>query len=206
MAAKKAKKPKKAKPLSHKQKAFVREYLIDFNATAAYKRAGYKCKSDEAAKSASSRMLTNVNVQAEIQAGVKKHADASGLTVDRIWEEWRRIGLADIGDIIDFTGTNPRLKPANEISEDARRAIASVKVKRYVEGHGDEAKTVEIMDFKLWDKPGTLRDAAKARELFKERLEVSGEIEIANIQVITTKARDERVLPDDSQRKGSGEA
>ena len=57
---------------------------------------------------------------------------------------------------------------------DARRAIASVKVKRYMEGHGDNAREVEVTEFKLWGKLESLRDAAKALEMFKDRLEVSG--------------------------------
>jgi phage terminase small subunit len=44
------------KALSPKQKRFVDEYLIDTNATAAYKRAGYKCQG-RAAENAASRML-----------------------------------------------------------------------------------------------------------------------------------------------------
>ncbi len=158
--------------LTERQKAFVREYLVDMNATAAYKRAGYRATGNAAEVNAS-RLLRNAQVQTAIREGIAKHADAAGLTVERIWDEWRRIALADIGDIIDFSGEQPKLRPANKITEDARRAIASVKVKRSVEGKGDDAQKIEIMEFKLWDKPGVLRDAAKARELFKEKVEVS---------------------------------
>lgn len=49
--------------LTDKQRIFASEYLIDFNATRAYKKAYPNVKKDETAKSAASRLLTNVNVK-----------------------------------------------------------------------------------------------------------------------------------------------
>src|SRR5262245_51992495 len=54
----------RAQPTARQQR-FVAEYLIDLNATAAYKRAGYKCRG-KAAESASARMLGNVRVRQAI--------------------------------------------------------------------------------------------------------------------------------------------
>jgi hypothetical protein len=55
--------------LNSKQQRFVQEYLIDLNATAAYKRAGYKCSSDAAAQAHASRLLGNAEVQAITNLG-----------------------------------------------------------------------------------------------------------------------------------------
>ena len=49
--------------LTDKQRIFASEYLIDFNATRAYKKAYPNVKRDETAKSSGSRLLTNVNVK-----------------------------------------------------------------------------------------------------------------------------------------------
>ena len=49
--------------MTEKQKIFADEYLIDLNATRAYRVAYPAVKKDETAKSAGSRMLTNVNVK-----------------------------------------------------------------------------------------------------------------------------------------------
>ena len=49
--------------MTEKQKIFCEEYLIDLNATRAYKAVYKNVKSDEVAKSAASRLLTNVNVK-----------------------------------------------------------------------------------------------------------------------------------------------
>lgn len=53
--------------LTDKQEAFVREYMIDLNATQAYIRAGYNVKSPDVAKANASRLLTNANVLARIE-------------------------------------------------------------------------------------------------------------------------------------------
>ncbi len=44
--------------LTAKQKTFVNEYLVDLNATAAYKRAGYTVRGN-AAEANASRLLRN---------------------------------------------------------------------------------------------------------------------------------------------------
>ena len=49
--------------MTEKQKRFCDEYLSDLNATRAYKAVYKSVKSDEVAKAAASRLLTNVNVK-----------------------------------------------------------------------------------------------------------------------------------------------
>ena len=76
------------KPLTPKQAAFVREYLVDLNATQAAIRAGY---SKRTAKSQGQRLLTNVDVQRAIQSAITKRAEVVDITAEkvlvRLWEE-----------------------------------------------------------------------------------------------------------------------
>jgi phage terminase small subunit len=51
--------------LSGRRQRFVEEYLIDGNATAAYRRAGYTASGESARRNAS-RLLTNADVQAAL--------------------------------------------------------------------------------------------------------------------------------------------
>ena len=53
--------------MTEKQKIFADEYLIDLNATRAYKVAYPRVKKDETAAQAGSRMLRNVKVAAYIE-------------------------------------------------------------------------------------------------------------------------------------------
>lgn len=75
--------------LNPKQKRFVAEYLIDSNATQAAIRAGY---SKATAKQIGSRLLTNVDVRAELQ---KKQAKINGrleITAESLIRDVKEIG------------------------------------------------------------------------------------------------------------------
>lgn len=58
--------------MTRNQKKFADEYIIDCNATRAYKAAYPHVKSDEVAKAAASRLLTNVNLKAYIDEQLEK--------------------------------------------------------------------------------------------------------------------------------------
>jgi len=160
-----------------KQQRFIDEYAIDQNQTQAYRRAGYKVQSERAAEAASSRLYAKPHIRAACDERIQALAKKTRLTAEEAWEESRCIAKSDIGDVIDFTGAQPKLKPANQIPESARRAIKSVKVKRYVEGAGDSAREVEVMEFTFWDKPNQLNTTLKAHGELKENLHLSGKIE-----------------------------
>ena len=103
--------------MTEKQKRFCDEYLIDCNATRAYKAVYQNVKSDETAKSAASRLLTNVNV--------KKYID------DRM-EELHNEKTADAQEVIEYLTSVLRGE--------------SIAQEIVVEGTGDgcsEARTME---------------------------------------------------------------
>ena len=166
-------------PLTDKQQVFIDLYVIpgpdgSLNATQAYRRAYPNCKSDTAAQAASSRLLLNVMVREAVDKRLAEFAEETGLTAKRAWRESRYIAMSDIGDVIDFTGEEPRLKPANQIPESAAGRSRSVKVKRYLEGTGEEAREVQVLEFTFWDKPGELHTRLKSLGELKERIEVTG--------------------------------
>lgn len=65
--------------LTPKQERFVREYLVDLNATQAAIRAGY---SKATAKQQGSRLLTHADVGASIEQGQRTLAARTQVTVD----------------------------------------------------------------------------------------------------------------------------
>lgn len=72
------------KKLSPKQALFVQEYLIDLNASAAARRAGYK---PDWIKYNATKILTNTNVQAAIQTAINKRAQRTEITQDYVLKE-----------------------------------------------------------------------------------------------------------------------
>ena len=67
------------RPLTPKQAAFVREYLVDLNATQAAIRAGYSAKT---ARASGPRMLTFVAVKAAVSSALVKQAAKSELSAE----------------------------------------------------------------------------------------------------------------------------
>lgn len=76
--------------LTDKQINFVNEYMKDMNGTAAYLRAGYQC-TDEAARRAASRLLTNVDVMSEIGQRTDKMQEESGMSVQWVLNKYKKI-------------------------------------------------------------------------------------------------------------------
>jgi len=67
---------------------FVQEFLIDGNAAAAARRAGYSVR---CAKAVGSRLLTYVDIQAAIRAGQHAAADRLELDRQRVLDELRGV-------------------------------------------------------------------------------------------------------------------
>lgn len=78
--------------LNKKQAAFVREYLIDQNATQAAIRAGY---SPNTAYSSGQRLTKHVDVKAAIDKGRLRLAEKADIKAQDVIDELRRIALYD---------------------------------------------------------------------------------------------------------------
>jgi phage terminase small subunit len=73
-------------PLNPRQQQFVAGYLARLPASEAYRRAGYTCRSQQAAEAAASRLLRNVKVAEAIEAGrqrAERAADVKAADVIR---------------------------------------------------------------------------------------------------------------------------
>ena len=68
--------------MTEKQKIFADEYLIDLNATRAYKVAYPRVKNDEVAAAAAARLLRNVKVAAYISERMQERQKRTEVTQD----------------------------------------------------------------------------------------------------------------------------
>jgi phage terminase small subunit len=160
--------------MNAKQQRFVDEYLIDLNATQAATRAGYSAKT---AHAQGHDLLKVPEVATAVAEGCRRRLLDAGVQADAVLRECAALAFSDIGDILDFSGPDARLRPANEIPPHARRCISSIKVKRYVEskGRGDDPdEVVEVTEFKLWSKDAAQERLGKYLKLFVERMEHTG--------------------------------
>jgi phage terminase small subunit len=104
--------------LNPKQLAFVAGYLKSGNATQAYIDAGYSAKG---AQQASSRLLSNVVVAAEVARGKMEYSRLAGLTLVDILEEEKRIAFSDIAQAFD--PITSQLLPIHQIPIGTRAAL-----------------------------------------------------------------------------------
>lgn len=80
--------------LSPTQQAFCREYLVDLNATQAYRRAN-PTQAPESANANAYRLMVNDGVRAEIQRLMDERAVITGFAADRVLFKWIEQALAD---------------------------------------------------------------------------------------------------------------
>lgn len=147
---------KEKQPFTPKQKMFVKEYLIDLNATQAAIRAGYSKKT---ASEQSSRLLGNVKISEAIKSAIEKRSERTELTMDRVLLEYKRLALLDIRKAFDADG---ELKPIHELDDDTAAAIAGIESEDQYEGVGTDRKKVGVLrKLKLADKRGALQDVMR---------------------------------------------
>ena len=136
-----AKRPSK---LSEKQKRFAQEYLIDLNATAAAKRAGYSPKT---ASEQGARLLANVNVQDEIQKAIKKRQSRVEISQDRILQELAAIAFSKGTDYADIVSGVVVPHDTDSLTEAQKAAVISIKqTKEGLEIKlGSKLKAIELL-------------------------------------------------------------
>ena len=87
--------------MTPKQKRFVEEYLVDLNAAAAYRRAGYLATGNSAEVNAS-RLLRNAQVKSAIATARDRQSQKLQISSDRAIAEAWNILLADPRDLVAY--------------------------------------------------------------------------------------------------------
>jgi phage terminase small subunit len=164
--------------LTNAQKRFCDEYLIDLNATRAYKVAYPKCKEDETANAASSRMLRNVKVQEYISEKQKEIEKRTEVTQDMVIKELAKIAFLDIRKLYTENG---QLKNVADIDSDTAGAISSLETLEEYEGYGDDREKIgDTQKVKLLDKTKALELLGKHLGMFKEKVTIDGNVNTNN--------------------------
>lgn len=131
--------------LTDKQKRFVAEYLVDLNATAAAKRAGY---SEKTAYSMGQRLLKHVEIRALIQKRREKLQSELEITQEAVLQELAAVAFANGTDFAQITRTGMvRLTPTEALPEHKRKAVASIKEGQYgteIKMH-DKVRALELL-------------------------------------------------------------
>ncbi len=151
---------KKVLKLTRKQELFVAEYLVDLNATAAAKRAGYSEKSAAGIGKENCLKPYIAKALAEQQRARLAKVD---LTSERVLEEIRRVCFANICDFLDDSGA-PKLLSA--MSEEQKASVLSLEVVIKNAAAGD-GHTDRVFKIRLFDKLKALELAARHLRLLE---------------------------------------
>lgn len=160
--------------MTDKQKAFVEEYLIDLNATRAYKVVYKSVKSDDVAAKAASRVLKNVEVKNYLGQRMEERSKATRITQESTIRGINNIAEANITDVVTLVrepngAYKMQIEDFEKLPRNIKAAIQSIKQNR--DG------SIEI---KMHDKMKALELQAKHQGLFNEKVDVVAEIKVNN--------------------------
>lgn len=169
--------------LTQKQKIFADEYLIDLNATRAYKVAYPSVKKDETASSASSRMLRNVKVAKYIEKRMEERSKRTEITQDNVLKELATIAFANVTDFVSIENGVVTVKDTKDIPKELLPAISSIKDGKY---------GIEVS---FCSKERSLELLGRHLGMLNDKLEVSGVVNNPMAELTTEELK--KLIEDD---------
>lgn len=139
---------------------FVKEYLVDLNATQAATRAGYSAKT---AHSQGERLLRNVEVSAALQAAMDSRSEKTEITAERVLKELGKVAFGDQRAVMSWGPDGVKLRPSNALTDDEAAMVSEVSETETLNGGSlklkthDKIKALELIGKHL----GMFKDGAK---------------------------------------------
>lgn len=155
-------------PMTEKQKRFADEYLIDLNATRAYRAAYPSVKKTETAASAAARMLRNVKVAEYIAERMEERQKRTEITQDMVLQELAAIAFARATDYVSVRDGMVQVKDTDQLSDPQIAAIAGIK------------ETQNGIEVKLGSKEKTLELLGRHLGMWNDKINVAGQVEAKN--------------------------
>ena len=184
-----------------KHEAVARALIADPKSVGwrAYKSVYPKC-SRHAAETGYTRLSKNAAFAARLDELKAVTAEGAVATKREVLEELTRIGLANMAD---YVGKDDITLPVQRLTRGQAAAIQEYTVEQYVEGNGDNAKTVKRIKIKLANKRDALVDLGRHHKLFTDKREMSvkdqveGRITVEFVQPPKRKVDKAKTQPDE---------
>lgn len=160
--------PSRMKPLKHRHRRFVQEFLKDGNASAAYLRAGYKSRSPHVH---GARLVASGRIKAEIERIARQRLEKADITGEEVLRITSQMARADARDLVTWDGNGGvRLTASHEISDETAMAISEVTI--------DPDGRVRV---KLADRAPALNLLAKVLGMVNRKLEITGKVTLEQL-------------------------
>jgi len=111
--------------MTPKQKAFIRAYLVDPNATKAALEAGYSPKT---AASQGQRLLKNVEIQTVIDKALAKLAEGQEVRAAEVIRETKAIAMSNMADFISVDDEGTPFLDVAKVNRTLGGAVKSLEV------------------------------------------------------------------------------
>lgn len=145
---------------------FIEEYLIDLNATRAYKVCHPDC-TYATCRTEGGRLLARPDIKAEVIASQAARRKRTSVSADKVVRELGRIAFADVADLFDSEGN---MLGVREIPLETRRAIQSLTVKQLTSGRGRNKRLngTAVVKIRFEPKSSALEKLCKHLGLIQE--------------------------------------
>ena len=155
---------------SPRKNKFIAEYLVDLNAQAAARRAGYTPLKDGTCHHGSD-LLKEPYIAQCVKEALDRRQTRVEVKQDDVLREAMRLGYSDLRKAFNRDGT---MKPVHEWPDDVASFISSVKISE-IYGRGKGRPVIgQLKEIKLWSKVSALELLAKHLGILIEKHEIHG--------------------------------
>lgn len=153
--------------ITNKQSVFIDEYLVDLNATQAALRAGYSPKT---ARQIGSRLLSNVDIRAEIKLRLDERAMPAQEVLKRLSEHAR----GDLGEFLDIESMSFMVALAEAKEKGITHLIKKVKERTVMTSNKDGEETeTHTFELELYDAQAALVHLGRYHKLFTDNTDIT---------------------------------
>jgi len=155
--------------LTNKQRAFIEEYLLDFNATRAAKAVGY---SEKTAYSIGSENLKKPELRDEIARRLAERRMSADEALDRLTDHAR----GDMGDFLDISGVGFQLDLQAAKDKRLTKLIRKIKQKTTIFSGKSEEEDREVheVEIELYDAQAAIDKILKVNGKYVDKHEITG--------------------------------
>ena len=172
-------------PLTKKEEQWINEFMIDLNATTASVRAGY---SPRTSNTIGSQLLTKLSNH--VSRAMQERGKRTRTSADRVLMEVKRLALSNILNVCKWDEDgNVTVKASDKISPAVAASILAISATTTTSRDGDVSRTVMI---KLHPKTENLKTLGQHLGLFREKLEITGNIQHEHRKAIERSLKDLR--------------
>jgi phage terminase small subunit len=151
--------------LTPQQELFVRQYVLDLNATKAALRAGYNKKN---ARQHGSYLLSKSDVKAAINARLERRYEKIDIKTDDVLRLMRKFAFTDLSGVFEVRGGRCYITDTAHLSEDQMACISEIR------------QTAEGIQVKLINREKMIELLGRHMGMFLDKLEHSGGVKVTH--------------------------